>query len=314
MNGAMAISTLASSYVWIAWLIYGLVFREFSLFLPYWIGYAQVVIVISLVLASYARESFLDGNHVFVNILFFVILSLLFLPHSDTISHDMDVPTLFLKVTAFYVLYVLTQLHQNTKTTTTPIGGAYSNPNYWRYKSVCDAELKIVRSSWVLLAPKYLVIGAVIQLVPLLWEIWKHAKNGKFRSPPRDILPVTRPAPQSRERERERERERSDDRRELERVIVVDQGEEMMDRGPSEPALGTTTRSSISSKHQTANGDKEIPPPTFVHSTASTGNNNTSSSNTPLVDAVLRLSKRNRNDNPRREQQQLRTNKKKHGQ
>ena len=291
-SGSATISTLASSYVWLGWLIYGLVFREFSLVLPPWIGYFQVMIVISLVLASYARESFLDRNHVFVNILFFVVLSLLFIPHSDTISHDMEIPTLFLKVTVFYVLYVLTQLHQSTTGSSVGSSSIYSNRNYSRYKSVCDAELKIVRSSWVLLAPKYLVIGAMVQFVPLLWKIWKRTKNKKYlpthhHHRHRDILPVTKtprtPPPSSR-------KQPTAVRRELDRIIVHG-GEEIIERKLDEAIGGTTKPTSSISKHQTNDRTKESPtPPPTTNSPPSISNSNSSSSHdAKLLNAVLQL-------------------------
>ncbi|KKL70750.1 hypothetical protein LCGC14_2101780 [marine sediment metagenome] len=163
--------TIGAGIIWILWLIYGIIFKDVSLLFSPIIGYIQSSIVVLLVLLTYLPE--IKENRIWTNIIFFCVLLLLFIPHSDTISHDMDKFILFIKIFVFYILYVLTEtlhiLQEENKifeiTTSSPI-----DYNKWIYKT----EIKIIQSCWILLISKYLLLGVIFQFIPLCIELSKY--------------------------------------------------------------------------------------------------------------------------------------------
>ena len=168
------LKTLGAGFVWILWLVYGIVFRDVSpLFEGTSIAYFQNGLVMGIILLTYWKKE-LNEHPVWANGVFFVVVLLLFIPHVDTISQDMNRYVLFSKIFAFYTLYVLTEichvledeeLQHNTLVNQKSIAE--------KYRMIYRTEIKIVQSSWVLLTSKYLILGAIVQLVPLLMDISK---------------------------------------------------------------------------------------------------------------------------------------------
>ena len=168
--------TIGAGIIWILWLIYGIIFKDVSVMFPTIIGCIQSSIIVLLVLLTYLPE--IKEKPIWTNGIFFFVLLLLFIPHSDTISHNMDKFILFIKIFVFYILYGLTetldilQQEENNKFDISNI--EYQN-NKWIYKT----EIKIIRSCWILLTSKYLILGVIFQIIPLWIELlkYKHKVN-----------------------------------------------------------------------------------------------------------------------------------------
>ncbi len=170
--------TLGAGFIWVLWLVYGIVFRDISPLFES-ISYIQSAIVILIVLLTYWKRDITE-NPIWANTIFFMVTLLLFIPHGDTISHDMNHIILFLKIGIFYFLYVITEIYHVLDNELQKYNTSYnSSSRIVKYKSIYKTEIKIVQSAWVLLASKYLLIGSVIQLFPLIIELQRVLKKNK---------------------------------------------------------------------------------------------------------------------------------------
>ncbi len=163
--------TLGAALVWILWLVYGIVFRDVAPLLPDSFAYAQSAIAVALVLATYVRRDLVERVAWSSGALLAAVL-LLFIPHADTVTHDMGAVLLIGKTLAFYVLYVFTEVSQmlheaeDRRRAVAPL-----TPVQRVRRSVANAQIKVLQSAWVLLATKYFVFGAIVQLLPLYVDI-----------------------------------------------------------------------------------------------------------------------------------------------
>ena len=159
--------TLGAAMVWVAWLVYGIVFRDVAPLLPDSVAYVQSALAVALVLATYVRRDLVEKLTWSTAALLVAVL-LLFVPHADTVTHDMNALLLFAKTFVFYVLYVLTEISQllHDADARRRLHEAPSSAQKMQ-RSVANAQIKVLQSAWVLLATKYFVLGAIAQLLPL---------------------------------------------------------------------------------------------------------------------------------------------------
>ncbi len=149
--------TLLAGWIWLFWIIYGIVFKEISPAFPVAVGYIQSAVVVGFVMLSYIKL-FQDWHH----LIFAVVLLLLVVPHADSISHHLDPLVLYVKLVLFYVLYVLSEMWNIVSI----------RKGKQKINDVTTLEYHIVRSCWVLLTSKYLIVFSLFQIIPITYQMF----------------------------------------------------------------------------------------------------------------------------------------------
>lgn len=157
--------TLIAGFAWVLWLAYGILFKDMDPFFPASIGYLQSGIAMLIVFLTYWNTSFVN-NPVCTHFTFIAVLSLLLLPHNGAISHKMNTATLFTKISAFYVLFLSTEISQLYEESLLK-----KKERNKRYRGAWKYQIKLIRSVWVLLVSNYLVIASVFQFFKIVYNI-----------------------------------------------------------------------------------------------------------------------------------------------
>ncbi len=182
------LKTIGAGILWVSWLVYGIVFRDVRpliMMSGVSVAYVHGALVLGLVMLTYWQHD-LRYNSLWANGIFLGSILLLFVPHTDTISHDMNPVVLFFKTVIFYVLYLLTEVRQILETERVFHDQVENNNSFSlnaqqeRFRQIYRAEVKIVQSAWVLIASKYLLFGAIFQLLLLLGNIRRLKQGNKI--------------------------------------------------------------------------------------------------------------------------------------
>ncbi len=164
---------LSAGFVWLLWLVYGMMFHDVIDELPRWAARSHSLLIVGAVAAVYWRED-AGGATARAGAASFVALLLLFFPHPDATVHGMANPVLFAKTLGFFAIYFVGELREKM----TP-GAKASSPEASRV--LCSDGFRFhvrwVRCAWVLLCSKYLVALCVPQFVVLSVGLYRTAKN-----------------------------------------------------------------------------------------------------------------------------------------
>ena len=156
---------IVSGGVWIAWLVYGVVFRDVAPLVSGVAAQVHGVVVVLLVLLSHARDN-IRREAGWSTGLLLVVVALLFIPHPDTVSQSMPPHVLVIKVCVFYALFAgseaVTKLEFDVRSRA---GDAPTRP-----ERVYARQIQIVQSAWVLLSVFSLVPIAIAQMLLLVRE------------------------------------------------------------------------------------------------------------------------------------------------
>ena len=174
-----------AALIWMMWLIYGSLFRDFEVFNFEGIEYIHNFIVIITVIYSYTfpiKEP--DNNTIlFTNMLVFM----LFIPNYHSLSFDVDGGALFLKVILFYVLYTLNEVIEilENQSLIQNARKYMAKEDDWIH-CLYNFQLQVIQSSWILFASKILLCFIVFQLMPIAIIII--FKSLKFKHKPNDNI------------------------------------------------------------------------------------------------------------------------------
>ncbi len=164
-------------YVWVGWLVYGLLFEHVHLWLQEvtWLPYVQSSIVVPLVLLTY--WSVVRERPALVTAILCVNTAVLFMPHTDNIAHNMPLILILAKVIVFAVIYLAANLSQlmieRWSRHSERLKREWRTVRFLRRSQYMYwLQLRLLQSSWVLLAQRYvMIVGACIQTVALLVRI-----------------------------------------------------------------------------------------------------------------------------------------------
>lgn len=163
-------NTISASWVWILWLIYGVIFATATKPPLYneSIAFAQGILTLGLVLSTYLNQVY--KNPMFIHGIILINLVLLSLPHFDSVALGMHVVLLLIKSIMFYTIFMVSEL--------VAIAASGGNQEYWsESRSTLWLEIKIVQSIWILFVPRVLLIGFFFQLVPLVLSLYSSNKD-----------------------------------------------------------------------------------------------------------------------------------------
>ena len=159
-RAAGAPAAAAAGVVWVLWLAYGAVFCGVPALLPAWTIYLQVVWIIATVGLTYARNDQRSTNFAL-----FLFILVLFIPGEDTIGHDASRLARVIRVSAFYVTYVLLEtlfILRERDRSHSDAGNVLVRRN---------TSVHLVRSAWVLLVPTTLIVVSVFQCGLLAFHV-----------------------------------------------------------------------------------------------------------------------------------------------
>ncbi len=159
-------ASVNAGVVWVLWLAYGAVFCGVPALLPAWTIYLQVIWIIATVGLTYARNDQRSTNFAI-----FLFILVLFIPGEDTIGHDMSRLARMIRVSAFYVTYVLLETIFILRERDISHGNA-ANTLARRNTSV-----HLLRSAWVLLVPTALIVISVFQCGLLAFHVAQSARK-----------------------------------------------------------------------------------------------------------------------------------------
>ena len=160
-------NVVPSVKVIIAWLAYGLLFRGRGDVFPELTIVLSGMLAVIFVVFSYIKMVYqkIYANKFMAQI---YLLAILFVPSSDiNVAPDMETGLVILKVTAFYVIYALSEL-ESIRTEDT------GNPYYG------SVERRIVQSLWVLMTWSYAFAAffSVLQISAITWKIYLSWSGG----------------------------------------------------------------------------------------------------------------------------------------
>jgi hypothetical protein len=211
------LDTLPAGCVWIVWLLYGIVFRGVAPLVTSWAAYVHGGAVVALVLTTYWKDDIRDNGKWAKGVLTATAV-LLFIPHPDTIGHDMHPALLFGKVGVFYLLFLMSEIALKLEADTRRARDAATSIPAHPYA----IEIQVVQSAWVLLTLQYLMVVALAQIFLVLLDIGRQLKRRSAASelPTRGRSAQQRPAGEEggggeeahgqKKRRRRRHRRRSD--------------------------------------------------------------------------------------------------------
>jgi hypothetical protein len=194
---------VTAGWMWLLWLVYSSVFRDVAFqFDSFFWSVVQTGTASAVVVVSY----FLHYNSMHVAYLAALSAVLLFVPHLDALASSTPPAYVYIKVAESYVLYSLHEIIQimeddfamrMTNAASPPIGKLHA------------AELKALRSGWILFAYRYFVYAAVFQIVYVSYALYRYVEGrtpaaGWSGKRPRKttetpILPERDPTPPRRE-------------------------------------------------------------------------------------------------------------------
>ena len=152
---------IGAAWTWLIWIVYGILFQNVHPLVGATMGYLQSLVVICLVLSTYWKH--LQKNTGYMHSVSFTMILLLFIPHEDSVSYSLSREVLFAKTITFYTIYMMTEIINVIEKERM----IFNNDQYYKSVFIYDLERTIVHSSWVLLTSKYLILGAVLQLIPI---------------------------------------------------------------------------------------------------------------------------------------------------
>lgn len=152
--------TYLAAWIWLIWLVYGMMFHKVELLWGETAGHVQSSLALLLVLMTYVSK--LQSELAWMHTIAGAELLLLLFPHVDTISHGMNTLLLFTKVILFYVLFTLTAVDAYYGT-----GEKKNNIDQVAERRwyILVLERTVIRSAWVLMVTKWLVAGSVLQFI-----------------------------------------------------------------------------------------------------------------------------------------------------
>lgn len=169
-----SLDMLPAGCVWIVWILYGIVFRDVAPLVTSWAAYAHGGAVVLIVLATYWKDDIRD-NGKWANGVLVAIAVLLFIPHPDTIGHDMHPALLFGKVGVFYLLFLLSEIALKLESDARRASNVATSPSNLIHPYA--VEIQVVQSAWVLLTLHFLMIVALAQMFLVLLDIARHLKR-----------------------------------------------------------------------------------------------------------------------------------------
>lgn len=173
-NSQMYPNCLGAGWVWLLWIVYGIMFQHVHPLLNEAVGYIQSAVAIGLVLTTYWKT--VQNSPAYMHAVTVTVALLLFIPHIDTVSHAMVRPILFSKASLFYFLYVITEITIIMEREQI-IFSKDSAKVVYDFGAVYNLEKIIVRSAWVLMVSKFLMIGVVFQIAPIFSFIMSFNKK-----------------------------------------------------------------------------------------------------------------------------------------
>lgn len=192
-----SMSAFASGWIWIAWIVYGMLLKNAPLFDIAANIYAAILF--AFVILSYSEYV----SQTLVHWMFVTFIFILLVPNEDALYPLIPQGILMAKVAIFYILYTLCDfadsfvketprssdwtMKNNSTLLCMPYPVFISTP-----EQLCRAQLKIIRSAWVLFVPRYMLFPSLVQLILSVVTIVKIIKNEIQK-------PVERKIPKQRE-------------------------------------------------------------------------------------------------------------------
>lgn len=153
----------------VSWLVYGLAMRHTTQFVPSWVIVSGGVASTGLVFSTYFKEVY-TKKPVRKAMGLLTLICVLMLPSTANVAFDMHWSAIFVKMTLFFSLYILTETE--SRSLNVPSGDIY-------YRS---EERRIVQSGWVLMAPWFLVVlCGVPQIAYLVVTIRKRHRKQRLK-------------------------------------------------------------------------------------------------------------------------------------
>lgn len=157
-------------WIWLAWIAYGAIFKDVIHLLSDSLGIVQSIIIVILVMLSYTTN--IQSNQKIVYFMTVIFMLLLFVPHRDTVSHFLENFILCVKTFVFFFIYVITDI--------TFMLRQFKNINGNTYNKLDRLILTIIRSIWVLMVNKFILVAALLQIV-LMFSIMKKTLDAEAK-------------------------------------------------------------------------------------------------------------------------------------
>lgn len=178
---------LLAGAIWVGWMTYGLVFKDMHPLFDGVAAYIHGSLAVVLVLMSHSVSN-VQQNVACADILAFLVIILLFMPHPDMISFDLEPLMLYTKVSVFAVLFCVSEVAQkmgfdtriSTKNPPTEADRMYAT------------QIQVVQTAWVLLSIFPLLLLATLQILMFAGEIRMHTQR-EHQDANQPILPTTVP-------------------------------------------------------------------------------------------------------------------------
>lgn len=168
-------------FIWLFWCVYSTVMKQFpeTARLPELWSYPAGLCAFVVVLFTY-KNVLLQGSWKNVSGALLLILLLLLPPHFNSINFELEGIVYFFKIVGFFVIYLATEIElqladlieNGIQSITNNVFNtedknddpSYTNRYLFRLKRT---ELIIIRSSWILFCPNYLLFLCFVQIYPV---------------------------------------------------------------------------------------------------------------------------------------------------
>jgi hypothetical protein len=172
-------------FIWLFWCVYSTVMKQFpeTARLPELWSYPAGICAFVVVLFTY-KNVLLQGSWKNVSGALLLIFLLLLPPHFNSINFELEGIVYFFKIVGFFVIYLATEIElqladlieNGIQSITNNVFNnddknddpTYTNRYLFRLKRT---ELIIIRSSWILFCPNYLLFLCFVQIYPVTRQL-----------------------------------------------------------------------------------------------------------------------------------------------
>jgi len=163
---------LLAGGIWIAWMTYGVVFKSVPPILHGVAAYIHGIVIVAIVMLSHSRADVRRDGKWATGLLVIVVL-LLFLPHPDTISSDIDPLILFTKIVVFYFLFAIAEVALKLELEARVRRDDPPSP----VERVYAIQVQVVQTAWILLTIWQLLPIVIFQVAIIGAEIRTHMRD-----------------------------------------------------------------------------------------------------------------------------------------
>jgi hypothetical protein len=190
-------------FIWLFWCTHSTLMKQLpeSIRLSFYLSYSMGIGAFCIVIATYQNQ-FLESSWKKTSLALVATMGLLLFPHDDSINFELNGIVYLLKIMGFFAIYITTEfelqlanLVENGIYSMTRLSEDRSNESNFSHKFLFQLkriELVIIRTSWILFAPSYLLVLCAVQIYPLYkqlnvsFKIYKSFRSSLKRKDPKN--------------------------------------------------------------------------------------------------------------------------------